>query len=83
MKKVLVTGIAGYAGSVLAPKLLKNGYDVTGLDTMWFTSRGVDSVKDKITLIEGDIRDSGLVKRIMVGQDAVIHLANISNNPSS
>ncbi len=82
-KKVLVTGGAGYAGSVLVPKLLERGYDVRVLDLMMFDSRGLSSVKDKCEIIKGDIRDSKLVKICLEGVDSIIHLAAISNDPCS
>ncbi len=82
-KKVLVTGGAGYVGSVLVPKLLERGYDVRVLDLMMFGSQGLSSVKDKCKIIKGDIRDSSLVERCLEGVDSVIHLAAISNDPCS
>ena len=56
-KRVLVTGGAGYVGSVLVPKLLERGYDVGVLDLMMFGSQGLDFVKDRCKIIKGDIRD--------------------------
>jgi nucleoside-diphosphate-sugar epimerase len=78
---VLVTGGAGYVGAVLVPKLLAKGYDVRVLDLFLF---GQDFLpKDpKLELIQGDIRDEGLLGDILPGSDAVIHLACISNDPS-
>ncbi|MFH1326805.1 MAG: bifunctional SDR family oxidoreductase/aminotransferase class I/II-fold pyridoxal phosphate-dependent enzyme [archaeon] len=83
MSKILVTGGAGYTGCVLVPKLLDKGYGVRVLDTMWFTDKGLDSVKNKCEIVKGDIRDVKIVKKCMQGVDAVIHLANISNDPCS
>tara|TARA_Y100000310_G_C20688933_1_gene820945 strand:- start:1820 stop:3283 length:1464 start_codon:yes stop_codon:yes gene_type:complete len=80
-EKVLVTGGAGYAGSVLVPKLLKE-YDVRVIDLMMFPG-GLDSVKDKCEIIEGDIRDKELLKKSLQDIDYVIHLAAISNDPCS
>ena len=82
-KKVLVTGGAGYVGSVLVPKLVNKGYNVRVLDSMIFESNGLSSVKSRCDIVEGDIRDSDLVRRCLEGIDSVIHLAAISNDPCS
>jgi len=84
IKSVLVTGGAGYVGSVLIPKLLRNGYKVKVLDLYIYGENVLDSVKDNpnLTQIKGDIRDTGLLEKELLGTDAVIHLACISNDPS-
>ena len=84
IKTVLVTGGAGYVGAVLVPKLLKKGYKVKVLDLYIYGEDVLAEVKDNPNLeeIKGDIRDQGLLKRILPGCDSVIHLACISNDPS-
>ncbi len=84
LKSVLVTGGAGYVGSVLVPKLLKNGYRVKVLDLYIYGEDVLDEVKNDSNLkqIKGDIRDAGLLENELKGVDAVIHLACISNDPS-
>lgn len=84
IKKVLVTGGAGYVGAVLVPKLLKEGYEVKVLDLFMYGEHVLNGVKDNSSLeqIKGDIRDRSLLEKIMPGCDAVIHLACISNDPS-
>jgi nucleoside-diphosphate-sugar epimerase len=84
IKKVFVTGGAGYVGSVLVPKLLQLDYQVKVLDLFIYGSHVLDSVKDNPNLeqIKGDIRDRELLEREIPGCDAVIHLACISNDPS-
>src|SRR3989338_7921068 len=84
IKSVLVTGGAGYVGSVLIPKLLRNGYKVKVLDLYIYGENVLDSVKDNpnLTQIKGDIRDTGFLEKELLGTDAVIHLACISNDPS-
>ena len=78
--KVLVTGGAGYIGSILSRILLEKGYDVTCLDRLFF---GIDSVKeiaDKIHLTKDDIR--WFKPEMLKGIDAVFDLASLSNDPS-
>ena len=81
MKKVLVTGGAGYVGCVLTPLLLEAGYHVTVYDIMYYGADGLPG-HPNLTVIEGDIRDTPALARACAGQDAVIHLACISNDPS-
>ncbi|MBE9116880.1 NAD-dependent epimerase/dehydratase [Lusitaniella coriacea LEGE 07157] len=84
IKTVLVTGGAGYVGSVLVPKLLNAGYSVKVIDLYIYGENVLDAVKDHPGLeqIKGDLRDRALLEKIMPGCDAVIHLACISNDPS-
>lgn len=84
LTSVLVTGGAGYVGSVLVPKLLANGYRVKVLDLYLYGENVLDAVKDHPDLeqIKGDIRDRALLEKVLPGTDAVIHLACISNDPS-
>ncbi len=84
IKSVLVTGGAGYVGSVLIPKLLAKGYKVKVLDLYIYGEDVLDPVKDDPNLkqIKGDIREKALLERELKGVDAVIHLACISNDPS-
>lgn len=81
---VLVTGGAGYVGSVLVPKLLAEGHAVRVLDTYYFGddvlagARGLPG----LTEIKADMRDRAVLDRSLKGCTAVIHLACISNDPS-
>jgi nucleoside-diphosphate-sugar epimerase len=81
IKKILVTGGAGYKGAILVPKLLNQGYEVTVIDLMIY---GEDVLpKDpNLKSVRGDIRNRETMKELIQGQDAVIHLACISNDPS-
>lgn len=84
VKAVLVTGGAGYVGAVLVPKLLDAGYKVKVLDLYIYGDHVLNSVKDNPDLeeVKGDIRDRELLKKEIPGNNAVIHLACISNDPS-
>jgi nucleoside-diphosphate-sugar epimerase len=84
MTNILVTGGAGYVGSILVPKLLDKNYEVRVIDKMWFGSRGIDYIKnDNLEIIKGDTRDKYLVDKITKNIDTVIHLAAVSNDPCS
>jgi nucleoside-diphosphate-sugar epimerase len=81
MKKVLVTGGAGYVGCVLVPTLLEKGYQVVVYDLMLF-GRDCLPTHENLEVIEGDIRDTQKLARAFEGVHTVIHLACISNDPS-
>ena len=68
-------------GAVLVPHLLENGYSVTVLDLMIY-GENVLLKHPNLNAIKGDIRDQALLKELIPGQDAVVHLACISNDPS-
>ncbi|MCP4151959.1 MAG: NAD-dependent epimerase/dehydratase family protein, partial [bacterium] len=70
MKKIFVTGGAGYVGAVLIPKLLKKGYEVTVLDLMIY-GEGVLEEHPKLKKVKGDIRDRALLEKYIPGNDAV------------
>ncbi|MGF7060001.1 NAD-dependent epimerase/dehydratase family protein [Brassicibacter mesophilus] len=80
MSKVLVTGGAGYIGSVLVRLLINKGYKVRVLDRLFFGKESLVDIEDKIELIKGDVRD--VRKEVFDGIDTVMDLAAISNDPS-
>jgi nucleoside-diphosphate-sugar epimerase len=80
IEKVLVTGGAGYVGHVLTPRLLASGYEVTVYDSLFFGCRLPNH--PKLRVVQGDIRDRAKLKPLFAGQDAVLHLACISNDAS-
>lgn len=83
MKNILVVGGGGYCGSVVVPQLLDAGWKVTVFDIMkWYGSDHLPKSNPNLRLIEGDVRDTALVAQACVGQDALLHLACISNDAS-
>jgi nucleoside-diphosphate-sugar epimerase len=84
LRKIFITGGAGYVGAVLVPKLINAGHKVKVIDLYIYGENVLDSVKDNPNLIQvkGDIRDRNLLEKELPGYDTVIHLACISNDPS-
>lgn len=83
IKRVLVTGGAGYVGSNLVPKLLRSGYEVTVLDLFIYGDVFAElNGNPDLTQVKGDLRNPADVRHALNGCDAVIHLACISNDPS-
>ena len=82
--RVLVTGGAGYVGSVLVPKLLEAGHEVTVLDLYLYGENvfGEYHGHEYLRQVKGDLRNPEDVRDAVSGCDAVIHLACISNDPS-
>jgi nucleoside-diphosphate-sugar epimerase len=78
--EVLVTGGAGYIGSILIRSLLERGHNVTILDRLFFGTDPIKDVTDNITLIKDDVR--WFKPEILKGTDAVLDLASLSNDPS-
>ena len=76
--KLLVTGCCGYKGSVLIPLLLADGHSVIGIDTQWFGNKLADH--PRLTVLKLDLRDTNEIP--LDGVDAIIHLANIANDPA-
>jgi len=75
--RILVTGGCGYIGNVLVPKLLGLGHEVIAADIMWFGNELAPT--PGLTVVEGDVRDVDTIP--MEGVDALIHLANVANDP--
>jgi nucleoside-diphosphate-sugar epimerase len=82
--RVLVTGNRGYIGTVMVPMLLKEGFDVVGLDSdlfegCLFGDESICGVTDGIPYVKKDVRDVELSD--LQGIDAVVHLCALSNDP--
>lgn len=82
IKRVFITGGAGYVGSAVVPSLLSKGYEVIVYDLYIYGDVFKDLNSPKLTEIKGDIRDRKKVVEAAKGTDAIIHLACISNDPS-
>jgi len=78
--RVLVTGGAGYIGSILSRALLERGYDVTCLDRLFFGEDSIREIADRMTLVKDDVR--WFEPTVLEGVDAVLDLASLSNDPS-
>ncbi|MFQ5710917.1 MAG: NAD-dependent epimerase/dehydratase family protein [Candidatus Geothermarchaeales archaeon] len=80
MERVLVTGGAGFIGSFTVDLLIEGGYEVTILDNLeQQVHRGEtpEYLNKNATFVNGDVRDTELLKKIIVDADAVIHLAAV------
>ena len=83
--RVLITGGAGYVGSVLSRKLLAKGYNVRVMDALWYGNESIEDLKknENFELIKEDIRNLVPTVKAMIDVDAVIHLASIVGMPAS
>lgn len=81
-KNVLVTGGAGYCGSLLVPQLLAEGYNVTVFDLLYFGDLFLPKDNPRLKVIQGDIRDVAKLTGALQNQDVVLGLACISNDAS-
>lgn len=85
--KILVTGGAGYLGSVLVPKLLVRGHSVRVLDIGYFGVDHLRAMRPAVEIVRDDIRavlrDPALLDALLKDVEVVVHLAAISNDPSA
>ncbi len=84
MHRVLVTGGAGYLGSILSRRLVDKGYEVLCLDRLYFGDKPVALLlgHPNFQLVQANIVDIADHAELMEGVDAVIHLAGLANDPS-
>lgn len=78
--RVLVTGGAGYIGSILLRILLEKGYDVVCLDRFFFGYDSIKDIEDQIKVVRDDVR--WFDPSVLNGVDVVFDLAALSNDPS-
>lgn len=87
---VLITGAAGYIGSILTPMLLENGHKVTAIDNFMYRQNSLLQLchNKNFNIIKGDVRNSSMLKEQVSKADIIIPLAAIvgmpacNNNPS-
>lgn len=84
MERILVTGGAGYIGSVLVPELLSNGYHVTVVDNFMYKQNSLAGMsrEKNLELVFGDVRDISLMRKNLTNADVVIPLAAIVGAPA-
>ncbi len=80
-KTVLITGGAGYVGTVLTGRLLDRGYNVRILDRLYWGHGPLEAYADRVDLVIADVRD--IPATALDGIDGVIHLAGLSNDPTA
>jgi nucleoside-diphosphate-sugar epimerase len=83
MTNILITGGAGYLGSVLTPRLLQAGHRVTVLDSFIFRQFTLADccANENFQVIRGDCRDEALLRKAVKGMDYVIPLAALVGAP--
>ena len=74
---VFVTGACGYKGTVLVPKLLAKGHNVTAFDIQWFGN--YLQPHPNLTVVKGDVRNIDEID--LEGIEAIIHLSSVANDP--
>lgn len=83
MQRILVTGGAGYIGSVLVPTVLAEGFEVTVIDNFMYKQASLLDVcnNPNLTIIRGDVRDKALLARLIMKADYILPLAAIVGAP--
>jgi len=83
-EKILVTGGAGYIGSILVPELLKKGYEVIVIDNFMYNQTSLLDCchEKKLTIVRGDVRDKNLIIKYIKQVDFIFPLACITGAPA-
>ncbi len=81
--RILVTGAAGYIGSVVVPELLKKGHEVTAVDNFMYNQSSLLDCcfQEKLTIIRGDARDKELISRCLKKVEVIFPLACLTGAP--
>ncbi|MDQ0475238.1 NAD-dependent epimerase/dehydratase family protein [Labrys wisconsinensis] len=80
--RVLVTGGAGYMGSMLVRRLLALGHEVAVLDSFLYGHQSLSGLSSEVTIFHGDVRGASVTQRALDGVDAVVHLGEIVGEPA-
>lgn len=82
--KVLITGGAGYVGSLLVPELMQRGHEVRVLDNLMYGQLSLLHcfIDGRFEFIRGDIRNKDVVRKAVQGVDRIVHLAAIVGEPA-
>ena len=82
-EKIVVTGGAGYIGSVVSRELLARGYEVRVLDALLYGGTALLGMlgDERFSFLRGDIRSAQTVTAALEGMDAVVHLAALVGDP--
>jgi nucleoside-diphosphate-sugar epimerase len=82
--KLLVTGCAGYVGSVVVHELLSRGHSVRGYDNLMYGGEAMLGFwsNPAFQFLKGDVRDASAVRRALDGCDGIVHLAAIVGDPA-
>lgn len=83
MSKILVTGGAGYIGSVLVPMLLEKGHEVTVIDSFYYNQPTLldQCINPRFEIVRGDVRNEELMQKLIEGKDYIIPLAAMVGFP--
>lgn len=81
--RILITGGAGYLGSIMVPHLLALGHEVTVVDTFMFNQSSLLDccAQPRFSLVRGDARDRGVMQKLMGKADVIIPLACLTGAP--
>ncbi len=81
--KILITGGAGYIGSVLVPMMLQKGHSVTVIDNFMYGQNSLLDCcySDELQVVRGDVRDEKLLREAMSKTDAILPLACLTGAP--
>jgi nucleoside-diphosphate-sugar epimerase len=82
-QKILITGGAGYLGSIMVPEFLRQGFEVVVVDNFMYNQNSLaDCCYDKnLTIVRGDARDENLISKHIKGADFIIPLACLTGAP--
>ena len=83
MKKILITGGAGYLGSLISTIFLEKDYKITVLDNLMHKKNTLNHIleENNFNFIKGDVRDSSLYKKLIKENDIILPLAGIVGAP--